>query len=285
MDFSSERILLAGGGDLGQRVGAILAAAGASVWALRRHPPIAAGGPIHWLRGDLSDPGSLRDLPTRITRLVFSVAPDAREEAAYRAVFVDGLQHLYAAMDRSACRRTVFVSSSAVHGEHAGEWIDEDTPPAPLGFNGRVLLDAERWLLAQDTPATVLRLAGIYGPGRLSLLDRLRAGQARVPRMQPHWANRIHVDDAAAATAHLLMHPAPAALYLGADDTPLPLDQLYDALAALVGAPPPAEGAGPANVGSKRISNARLRESGFVFRWPDAREGYASLVKQQGGNA
>ena len=170
------------------------------------------------------------------------------------------------------------MSSSAVYGEHGGGWVDEDTPTAPQGFNGSVLLEAERRFAELAAGGVVLRLAGLYGPGRLQLIERLRAGQARAPRGTPHWANRIHVDDAAAAIVHLLELPAPQPLYLGADDTPLPLHVLYDHLAGLAGAPAPADGPAPAAVGSKRLSNARLKASGLRLRWPDAREGYAALL-------
>jgi nucleoside-diphosphate-sugar epimerase len=274
----SERILLAGCGDLGGRVAQRLCARGDEVWALRRQPPAHDGSGIHWLRGDLTDPASLRELPAGITRLVYLPAPETRDKAAYRAIFVDGLRHLLDALDGRKLAQVVFVSSSAVYGEHDGDWVDEATPAEPLGFNGAVLLEAEQWLTEQSLPSTVLRLAGLYGPGRLQLIERLRAGQLRVPRETPHWANRIHVDDAAAAIVHLLQLESPLPLYLGVDDTPLPLDELYDFLAALIDAPLPAEGAAPAGVGSKRLRNARLRDSAWTPQWPDAREGYAALL-------
>jgi nucleoside-diphosphate-sugar epimerase len=274
----SERILLAGCGDLGERVAQRLRAHGDEVWALRRQPPVRGGHGIHWLRGDLTDPASLRELPAGITRLVYLPAPATRDKAAYRAIFVDGLRYLLDALDRRKLARVLFVSSSAVYGEHDGDWVDEATPTDPPGFNGAVLLEAEQWLAEQSLPSTVLRLAGLYGPGRLQLIERLRAGQLRVPRETPHWANRIHVDDAAAAVAHLLQLKSPQPLYLGVDDTPMPLDELYDFLAALIDAPLPAEGAAPTGVGSKRLRNARLRASGWAPQWPDAREGYAALL-------
>lgn len=274
----SERILLAGCGDLGERVAQRLRAHGDEVWALRRQPPVRGGHGIHWLRGDLTDPASLRELPAGITRLVYLPAPATRDKAAYRAIFVDGLRYLLDALDRRKLARVLFVSSSAVYGEHDGDWVDEATPTDPPGFNGAVLLEAEQWLAEQSLPSTVLRLAGLYGPGRLQLIERLRAGQLRVPRETPHWANRIHVDDAAAAVAHLLQLKSPQPLYLGVDDTPMPLDELYDFLAALIDAPLPAEGAAPTGVGSKRLRNTQLRASGWAPQWPDAREGYAALL-------
>jgi nucleoside-diphosphate-sugar epimerase len=273
-----ERILLAGCGDLGERAAQRLRARGDEVWALRRQPPARGRQGMHWLRGDLTDPASLHGLPAGIERLVYLPAPATRDKAAYRAIFVDGLRHLLDALDTVRLKQVVLVSSSAVYGEHDGDWVDEATPVNPPGFNGAVLLEAEQWLAEQALRSTVLRLAGLYGPGRLQLIERLRAGQLRVPRETPHWANRIHVDDAATAIVHLLGLESPRSLYLGVDDTPMPLDELYDFLAALVDAPLPAEGAAPPGVGSKRLSNARLRASGWAPQWPDARAGYAALL-------
>jgi nucleoside-diphosphate-sugar epimerase len=274
----TERVLLAGCGDLGLRVARRLLDRGDLVWALRRTSGTDEAHGIRWLRADLGQPESLRHLPSGITRLVYLPTPDRRDEAAYRAIFVDGLRHLLQALDRQALRRVLFVSSTAVYGAQGEGWVDENTVPSPKGFNGMVLLEAERWLAAQAIPSVVLRLAGLYGPGRLQLVDRLRAGVATVPRDPPHWANRIHVDDAAAAIVHLLGLPEAQAVYIGADDTPLPLDVLYDDLASRIGAPLPAAGPAPGGVGSKRLCNARLRRSGFSLRWPDARDGYAALL-------
>lgn len=269
-------MLVAGAGDVGTRVALRLAAAGHRVFALRRGQHTPAQG-ITWLRGDLTRPDTLAGLP-RVDAVVYAPTPDARDEAAYRALFVDGLRHLIDALPEPP-RRTVFVSSSAVYGEHAGAWVDETTPPAPPGFNGRVLLDAERWLAARGVGGVSVRLAGLYGPGRTHLLDRLREGQAVVPRGQGVYANRIHVDDAAAALVRVLSLQAPAPVYVGVDDTPLPIDVLYDYLAGLLGAPTPAGGAGPAGVGNKRLSNALLRSTGFRCVWSDARKGYADVIR------
>lgn len=266
-------VLVAGAGDVGQRVARQLAGRGHRVLALRRSEVAQGDDGVHWLRGDLTRPETLANLPA-VDALVFAATPDRRDEAAYRAVFVDGLRHLLAALP-SRPARTVFVSSSAVYGEHGEGWVDERTPTAPPGFNGRVLLEAERLLGEGDV---VVRLAGLYGPGRTQLFERLREGKAVVPRGKGVYANRIHVDDAAAALVHVLTLDAPERVYVGVDDTPLPIDALYDHLAGLLGAPLPGDGPSPAGVGSKRLSNARLGASGFRCRWPDAREGYAALL-------
>ncbi|WP_430388069.1 NAD-dependent epimerase/dehydratase family protein [Dyella sp. 20L07] len=273
-----ERVLIAGCGDVGLRVAHRLLARGDQVWALRRSVGAPDGSGIHWLQGDLTRPETLHALPSDITQLIYLPTPGARDVAAYRAVFLDGLRHLLGVLDGGTLRRVLFVSSTAVYGDHGDAWVDEQTLPDPPGFNGEILLETERWLATQPVSSVTVRLAGLYGPGRLQLIERLRAGTVRVPRDVPHWANRIHVDDAAAAIVHLLSLPEALPLYLGVDDTPLPLDVLYDHLAALAGAPVPGNGAAPSGVGSKRLSNARLRASGFVPQWPDARDGYAALM-------
>jgi nucleoside-diphosphate-sugar epimerase len=271
----NETVLIAGAGDVGSRVARRLVAQGKHVIALRRGE-VTPNPAIRWLRGDLTRPETLRDLP-KVDAVVFAATPDARDEPAYRAIFVDGLRHLIEALPAPP-GRTLFVSSTAVYGEHAGDWVDETTPTAPPGFNGRVLVEAEDWLASRVVGGTSLRLAGLYGPGRTQLFDRLREGTISVPRGRSVFANRMHVDDAAAAIVHLLSLDAPESLYVGVDNTPLPVDELYDYLAGLLGAAPPPDGSPVTGIGNKRMSNARLRATGFQCRWPDARMGYAALL-------
>lgn len=275
----TERVLLIGCGDLGQRVARRFLARGDLVYALRRHPPADDSG-IQWLQGDITRADTLPALPAGITRLIHVPAPGARDADVYRGVFVDGLRNVLDALDTTQLKRVVFVSSSAVYGEHHGDWVDEDTPPAPQGFNGRVLLEAEAALAARGLSSTSIRLAGLYGPGRLQLIERLRSGAAGAPRQPEHWANRMHIDDAASAVFHLALLPEVAPVYVGCDDTPLPLHVLYAELASMAGAPEPRDAPAPANVGSKKLSNARLRASGFTLQWPDSRQGYAALLNE-----
>lgn len=235
----AERVLFIGCGDLGQRAARLLLARGDEVYALRRHPPAADTSGIRWLQGDITQPGALPAFPAGITRVIHVATAGARDPAAYRGVFVDGLNHVLDALDTSRVQRVLFVSSSAVYGEHHGDWVTEDTPLAPQGFNGRILLEAEAALAARPLPHTTIRFAGLYGPGRLQLIERLRKGAAGAPTQPPHWANRIHIDDAAAAIAHLALLPEAQAVYIGCDDTPLPLHELYADLARLIGAPAP----------------------------------------------
>jgi nucleoside-diphosphate-sugar epimerase len=178
-------------------------------------------------------------------------------------------------------RRFVFVSSTGVYAQQDGSWVDEDTPAEPREFSDRALLDGERAVLGGPLPATVLRLGGIYGPGRTRLIESVRRGEARVrPGL---YTNRIHRDDAAGALAHLLALAEPAPVYLGVDDEPAAEADVLNWIADRLGLPrPPASRAVPhdrlEHRGNKRCRNARLRGSGYGFRYPTFREGYASLM-------
>jgi len=284
-------VLLAGCGDVGLRAGLELAAAGRRVYGLRRSAD-ALPAPLVTLRADLTDPASLRELPDDIADVVFLPAPGQRDEAAYRGLFITGLAHLLDALhQRTALRRLIFVSSSAVYGEHAGAWIDEDTPCAPLAFNGRLLLEAEQRMAGMNRSganrAIVARCSGLYGPGRQRLLNQVVDGSARRPAGAPEFSNRIHVDDAAGALVHLLGIEQPQDCYLVSDDHPAPLAEVQEWMAGQLALPlPPYEPApGPRAVGNKRLSNRRLRAAGYALRFPDYRAGYAPLlggVRRQG---
>ena len=282
---NSKRVLIAGCGDLGLRVARLLAIENATnrSWGLRRHPNVKSTDDLSsftWMKADLTQPDSLRDLPKEMTHVLYTAAPSARTEADYRAVYREGLERLLQAVASPALQRVLFVSSTAVYGDHDAQWIDEDTPAAPKSFNGQVLLETEQWLHTRQAQFETLslRLSGIYGPGRNYLLERLRTGQATAPVAESHWVNRIHIEDAAAAVLHLMNLPNPKPIYLVTDSTPLPMRVLYEDLAKLIGGPLPPEGPAPASVGSKRLSNARLRDSGFTLRWPDSRDGHAALI-------
>ncbi|MDQ1348678.1 MAG: hypothetical protein QG573_2054 [Acidobacteriota bacterium] len=280
------RVLIAGCGDLGTALGLELAAAGDEVFGLRRHPGTLPAT-ISPLAADLGDPGTLLQLPA-VDALVYCAAADRSTDEAYRAAYVDGVRNLLAAppIQHSPPQRFFFVSSTAVYAQDGGEWIDERSPAEATHFRARLLLEGEALVRAATSPETatiVLRLSGIYGPGRTRLIDLVRSGRATYPPGPPRYANRIHRDDAAGALAHLLRIPAPEALYLGVDDAPVDLAEVLTFLAVELGAPLPRLKEAPGEEGperaSKRCSNALLRASGYRLRYSTYREGYGALLR------
>jgi nucleoside-diphosphate-sugar epimerase len=281
-------ILIAGCGYVGTALGIRLAAVGHVVWGMRRSgqelPPL-----LRHLAGDLTAPQTLQNLPPGLDVVFYTAAPNGSDEAAYRAIYVDGLRHLLEALERQgqAPRRVFFTSSTAVYGQSTGEWVDETSPTEPRHFTGSRVLEGERLLLAGPFPATILRLGGIYGLGRASLIERVRQGLAACRDGPPLYTNRIHRDDCAGALHHLMRLPDPKPLYIGVDHEPADQCDVLRWLAGHLGAPPPRV---EASLGSdtrrhrtnKRCRNARLVASGYVFRYPTFREGYGTLLGEVG---
>lgn len=282
-------ILIAGCGDVGTRLGLALAADGDDVRGLRRNPS-ALPPPIAGVRGDLATGAGLRAAADGVDVLVYAAAADGFTDDAYRAAYVDGLQRVLDALASAPLERVVFTSSTAVYGQSDGAWVDEESVTEPQGFSGRRLLEAERLLLGCGRPAAVLRLAGIYGPGRTRLIDEVRGGAATVPDgSEPLWTNRIHADDCAGALRHLLRLPADEmrGVWLGVDDEPCDRAVVLDWLADRLGVARPRRvpvGDAPARTrpGNKRCSNEKLRRAGYAFRFPTFREGYADVIARLG---
>lgn len=274
-----KRILIAGCGYVGSRLAADLLAAGHTVFGLRRNAA-ALPPPIEPLAADLADPATLRDLPADLDAVVYAAAADERSDAAYRRAYSTGTANLVAALASAARppRRLLFVSSTGVFGGGNGTWVDEDSPPQPDG-PGAWLLDGERIVATAPFQGVILRLAGIYGPGRTHLLDQVRRGAARFHAAPALFTNRIHRDDCAGAIHHLLQLPQPAPLYLGVDDEPATEETVLRFLAAELGAPEPLPAADASARGAgRRCSNRRLRASGFAPRYPSFREGYRAIL-------
>ena len=286
------RILIAGCGDIGATLGQSLSAAGHEVWGLKRHPADLPPG-IQPLAADLTDPATLNVLPPALDGVVYSAAAAGFSEAAYQAAYATGVQNLLDALRRAGQQphRLLFTSSTSVYAQHQGEWVDEDSPAEAGGFSGRCIRAGEQRMWDSPWPAVAVRFGGIYGPGRTRLIESVRAGTATRPAGPPLYTNRIHRDDCARVLEHLLFLPDPAPLYLAVDDDPAPLGEVLSWLATQLGVPEPPLAANPplkpgAEIGdpalrmraSKRCRNARLRASGFQFRYPSYRDGYAALL-------
>jgi nucleoside-diphosphate-sugar epimerase len=272
-----ERILIAGCGRLGTRLGRELAAAGHRVFGLRRrcHELPAVIDPCP---ADLASAGDLSQrLPDRLDRIYFIMTPDQYDDAGYRAAYVTSLGHLLGALpDRySRAARLIMVSSTGVYGQDDGSWVDEASPTRPARFSGVRLLEAEALAHGHGGPSTVIRFGGIYGPGREGLLRKVRRGDACQAR-PPRYTNRIHEDDCIGVLGHFGGLPDPPPVVIGVDDDPATQCEVMNWLASQIGWPAPAQSNGDG--AGRRCSNRLLRRSGYELRYPDFRAGYSALL-------
>lgn len=280
------RVLIAGCGDLGSRLGERLRAQGHVVWGLRRSVALLPVG-LEPIPADLLRPESLV-LPRELHFAYYTAAASGPDPASYRDAYVTGLSNFLAALapSVSSLRRVLFTSSTAVYGQTQGEWVDEQSTTAPEPGAGQILLAGERLLLGSAYRGVVVRLSGLYGPGRRSLVDSVLNGSARFG--VPRFTNRIHVDDAASFLAHLITLEEPERLYVASDDEPADRNEVLRWIAARAGRPssdllvggPAAPLSRRAASSNKRCSNARLRATGFLLRFPSYRDGYGEIIDE-----
>lgn len=264
------RTLLIGHGYLGSHLAQVLSGQGFPVVAVHRGTPLTE--PYHLLSADLTDPASLAELAQSFSpEVVVHAASSSRGgPEAYRRVFVEGVRHL---LETFPDAQLFFTSSTSVYGQTDGSLVDEHSATVPDRETGRLLLEAET--LVRGAGGVVLRLAGIYGPGRSVYLQRLFEGLARIEDTEPsRYLNQIHRDDACSAIRHLL--PLRGSLegrcFNVVDDTPLTQRACYEALASRFGLPTPP--LTPPDTERKRawthkiVSNAALRATGWSPLYP-----------------
>lgn len=272
--------LIVGCGYLGLRVARRLLERGETVFATTRSSDRArsftAKG-IDPIIVDVMDGDSLARLPT-VDKVLYCVGYDRKSGVPLRDVYVAGLRKALGRLhDRAG--HLVYVSSTGVFGQDDGEWVDEASPTEPRTESGRACLEAEGviWSYATETTlrAVILRLSGLYGPGRIIRRDALRQGEPIIGDPDK-WLNMIHIDDAATAALAALDRGVPRSVYLGSDDHPSRRAEFYGKAAEVLGGPPPRfvapePGAGPAREESnKRVRNRRLREElGVTLSYPD----------------
>lgn len=199
--------------------------------------------------------------------------------------------------DLAAVKRVVYLSTIGVYGDFAGGWVDEDTPPKAASDRARKRLIAERTSLdfgdRHGANVQILRLAGIYGPGRNALCD-LANGVARRLHKKDQVFNRIHVDDIALVAEAALTSGAPGSVWNVSDDEPAPPQDVVAHAAELLGVPVPplvdfesvelSEMARAFYSENKRVSNRAIRERlGVVLQSPTYREGLANLLAEGEG--
>ncbi|AZD63756.1 SDR family oxidoreductase [Pseudomonas chlororaphis] len=285
--MSAPSVLIAGCGDVGSRLAKQLLAENWQVYGLRRTVSQLPEGVIG-VAGDLFSEQCPAAWPTTpLDYLVYSAAATEHDEAGYRAAYVEGLTHVLGWLKQNgqSPKRLLFVSSSSVYGQKDGEWIDETSPAQAGSYSGRLMLEAEQVALQSGIPASLVRLTGIYGPGREWLLNQVRQGY-RVAIDPPLYGNRIHADDAAGLLAFLLQADRRGVqledCYIGVDDAPVPLAEVVGWLREYLGVTEWADNSSVRRSGSKRCSNARARALGWEPRYPSFREGYAEIIEGQG---
>lgn len=282
------RLMIFGAGFSGLAIARALAGdcsfAGGTTRSHERFAKLEAAGltPLVY-QGGVPD-GDLAAALAEVTHLVMSIAPDADGDPLLDVLSADQLKKIAPQLEWVG-----YLSTVGVYGDHDGGWVDESTVCKPVSKRSIARVAAEKgWIdLAGQAgvPAAIIRLSGIYGPGR-NALKTLESGKARRLIKPGQVFNRIHVADIGGATA-LLARERLGGIFNVTDDKPAPPQDVVEHAARLMGVePPPETDFETADLSpmarsfygeNKRVSNARIKGAGFSFAYPDYEAGLGAL--------
>lgn len=288
-------IFIVGSGDIGSLLAGKWRDRGVKVIALFRSAASKLrlqGLGIESVYGDLDDPASLTGLPLADTILYYLAPPPPKGDSDPR------MHHFLAALSAGeAPRRIVYISTSGVYGDTGGEWVTEETPPNPQSGRGRRRLDAETALRAfgrtNSVAVIILRVGGIYGPGRLPL-ERLQKQLPVLNEAECGYTNRIHAEDLVTILIAAAEKGRADNIYNVSDGHPGNMTQYFNAVADALGLPhPPSLTMSEARLQlseamlsylteSRRMDNRKLlREFGIHLRYPDLASGLEELKRER----
>jgi nucleoside-diphosphate-sugar epimerase len=284
--------LIIGCGYLGERVARKWREAGHSVAVVTRsdgRADVLRQQGYEAIVADVTRPESLVKLPVAES-VLFAVGFDRAGNDTIHNVYAGGMQNVLNALSADT-GRLIYISTTGVYGPADGGWVDEATPPDPRREGGRASLAAEESIAAHPLGqrSVILRLAGIYGPGRVPFIRELRAGEP-IPARTSGWLNLIHVEDAAAVVVAAAEVPLSGrSVYCVSDGVPVERGEFYSEVARQIGTPPPRfvepDPNSPRTAraeGNRRISNARmLADLRVTLAFPDYRAGLADAVETQ----
>ncbi len=282
-DRRSVAKLIIGCGYLGMQIAKRWLAAGQQVHALTRgRLTILHQAGIQPIVGDILDPASLRSLPAADT-VVYAVGLDRSAGYSMQAVYVQGLRNVLDHLPRP--ERLVYISSTSVYGNVPGIAVDECSPTQPDEASGKVVLEAENLLRSRYPDAGVLRLAGIYGPGRLLREASIRRGEPIAGDPQ-RLINLIQVEDAASVVLAALEQGGAGLLWNVSDGQPVSRRELYGFLAQMLDAPAPVFASNaPADPGRAIRNQRMLQASGLRLAYPSYRDGILAALGRVHGTA
>ncbi len=296
-NFRGQRLVVFGAGYVGGAVARQGVAAGLRVTALTRNAAKAAelrAAGVETIEADLAGHDWQARLPAGAELVLNSVSSGGGGVAGYQRSYVEGMRAVRdwarggSGQGNGRVGTLVYTSSTSVYPQDDDARVDETAVTQPAGERAALLLETEA--LAQDggfTRAFILRLAGIYGPGRHHILDQLRQGEA-LGGTGTHRLNLAHRDDICAAIWACFGAPAAVAggIFNVADDQPATKAELAQWVADRLGLPAPRF---DATLTSRRrgvmpdrvILNGKLkRVLGWRPAYPGFREGYENLLSR-----
>jgi nucleoside-diphosphate-sugar epimerase len=282
------RALIIGCGYVGLLLGERLARAGHAVTGLRRTAAADAEmerrgiRPIH---ADIACPGGLAAIGQSFDWVINLASSTRGGLADYNSVYLEGTCHVLEWLRANPPRRYIHASSTSVYGQNDASVVTEESPAEPESETSKVLREMETLVLREaGLQSIVPRISGIYGPGRGHLFKQYRRGEAVMREDGSTVINMVHVEDVAGAIEHCVKSGASGEIYNLTDDEPVTQFEFFTWLSKTLGRPmPPSAPSDPIRkrgLTNKRVSNAKLKKTGYRFQFPTFREGYTAEILQ-----
>ena len=292
--MSLVRVLIIGCGYVGLPLGAELVRQGHQVEGIRRTPGserILRDAEIKPRIIDITQSTELAQLAPEYDWVVNCVSSSRGGVEDYEAVYVQGTRNLIEWLTPTPPKKFVYTSSTSVYGQTDGSIVEETSPTDPQAEIAKILVAAENLLLqaAQiiNFPAIILRIAGIYGPGRGYWFKQYLKGEAIIEGKGERILNMIHRDDVVGAIIAALKNAQSGELYNAVDDEPVRQIEFFQWLSERLGKPLPQSlpeeriAVRKRELTSKRVSNRKLKqELGYTLEYPTFRQGYAAEVQR-----
>ncbi len=287
------RVLIVGCGYVGLPLGAELVRRGHEVFGMRRSDTGSAdlqNAGIKPVVADVTKPADLAKLPGPFDWVVNCVSSN-RGAQEYRDVYLQGTHNLLDWLASTPPKKYVYTSSTSVYGQADGSSVKESSPTEPKSETGQVLVETEQRLLdaarQKNFPAVILRVAGIYGPGRGHLFQQYLRGEAKISGNGERFINMIHLDDVVGAVIAALQSGRAGEIYNAADDEPVTQIDFFRWLSEELGKSMPPFATEAENAARKRgltdkkVQNRRLKmELGYQFKYPNFRVGYSAEIQR-----
>jgi nucleoside-diphosphate-sugar epimerase len=285
------RVLIVGCGYVGLPLGAELVRRGHEVFGMRRtdggNADLQAAG-IKPVVADVTQPAGLAQLPGPFDWVVNCVS-SSRGAQDYREVYLQGTRNLLEWLAPAPPKKFVYTSSTSVYGQTDGSSVKESSPTEPASETAQILVATENLLLdavrAKNFPAVILRVAGIYGPGRGHLFQQYLRNEAKIPGRGERFINMIHLDDVVGSITAALQSGRAGDIYNAVDDESIAQIHFFRWLSETLGKemPPFATEAENAErkrgLTNKKVQNRRLKmELGYQFKFPNFRLGYTAEI-------
>jgi len=290
------RVLIIGCGYVGLPLGVELIRQGHEVFGLRRSAveELKSAG-ITPLVADITQPETLTGLPRDFDWVVNCAASGGGGADDYRRLYLQGTRNLIEWLAAAPPKKFVYTSSTSVYGQNDGSLVKESSPTEPQAETAQVLVETEKVLLEaarmKQFPSVILRVAGIYGPGRGHWFKQFLKDEARIEGKGERMLNMIHLEDVVGVVMAALKNGRAGEVYNAVDDEPVSQLKFFEWLGGALDKPLPpavpeeAEANRKRGATNKKVSNRRLKmELGCQFKYPTFRQGYtAELIRLDRG--